>query len=50
MKISQTITSKYGSQMGLSSDDVEAGMKEKSEEFAASGNRVYLPLAETGGR
>ncbi|MFE1781775.1 hypothetical protein ACFW9F_04075 [Streptomyces sp. NPDC059506] len=26
--------------------DPEAGMRLKSEEFAANGNRVYLPLAD----
>lgn len=27
-------------------DEIEEGMAEKSAEFAASGNRVYLPLAD----
>ncbi|WP_280667620.1 thiamine biosynthesis protein ThiC [Kitasatospora sp. MAP12-44] len=27
-------------------DDAAAGMAEKSAEFAANGNRVYLPLAD----
>lgn len=26
--------------------EIEAGMAEKSQEFAAAGNRVYLPLAD----
>ncbi|WOX23309.1 hypothetical protein R2D22_18690 [Streptomyces sp. HUAS YS2] len=44
MKISQDIRREHGGD--LSVDEVEAGMAEKSAEFAASGNRVYLPLAE----
>jgi len=47
MKISRTITERFGDDMGLTSDDeAEAGMKAMSEEFAAKGNRVYLPLAD----
>jgi len=42
MKISQGIRDEFGADLGL---DAEAGMRAKSEEFAASGNRVYLPLA-----
>ncbi|MFC9430041.1 phosphomethylpyrimidine synthase ThiC [Streptomyces sp. NPDC056987] len=29
-----------------SADEIEAGMAEKSKEFAAAGNRVYLPLVD----
>ncbi len=47
MKISKTIMDTYGDEMAVTSDDeAEAGMKAKSEEFAANGNRVYLPLAD----
>ncbi|MEU5833872.1 phosphomethylpyrimidine synthase ThiC [Streptomyces diacarni] len=42
MKISQEIRERHGATM----DEVEAGMAEKSREFAAAGNRVYLPMAE----
>ncbi|MFI6702241.1 thiamine biosynthesis protein ThiC [Streptomyces sp. NPDC050509] len=31
---------------GVPADEIEAGMAEKSKEFAASGNRVYLPLVD----
>ncbi|MFD5748366.1 phosphomethylpyrimidine synthase ThiC [Streptomyces sp. NPDC127033] len=31
---------------GASADEIEAGMAEKSKEFAAAGNRVYLPLVD----
>ncbi|MFJ1753637.1 phosphomethylpyrimidine synthase ThiC [Kitasatospora sp. NPDC088134] len=47
MKISKSIMDTYGDDMAVTSDDeAEAGMKAKSEEFAANGNRVYLPLAD----
>ncbi|WP_406201128.1 phosphomethylpyrimidine synthase ThiC [Kitasatospora sp. NBC_01560] len=47
MKISKSIMDTYGDEMAVTSDDeAEAGMKAKSEEFAARGNRVYLPLAD----
>jgi phosphomethylpyrimidine synthase len=48
MKISRTITEKYGDGAPEPEYDAEAveGMKAKSEEFAAQGNRVYLPLAD----
>jgi phosphomethylpyrimidine synthase len=36
MKISQDIRREY-----------EDGMRMKSEEFAAAGNRVYLPIADS---
>ncbi|WP_030406691.1 phosphomethylpyrimidine synthase ThiC [Streptomyces albus] len=42
MKISQEIREQHGATM----EEVEAGMAEKSREFAAAGNRVYLPLAD----
>ncbi|KPC96911.1 phosphomethylpyrimidine synthase [Streptomyces sp. NRRL F-6602] len=42
MKISQEIREQHGATM----EKVEAGMAEKSREFAAAGNRVYLPLAD----
>jgi hypothetical protein len=28
-------------------EDIEAGMKEKSEEFTAAGGKVYLPVAQS---
>ncbi|WP_280634818.1 hypothetical protein [Streptomyces oryzae] len=40
MKISQEIREQHGATM----EEVEAGMAEKSREFAEAGNRVYLPL------
>ncbi|WP_377270288.1 phosphomethylpyrimidine synthase ThiC [Peterkaempfera sp. SMS 1(5)a] len=40
MKISRSIAETYPEM------SAEAGMKAKSEEFAANGNRVYLPLAD----
>ncbi|GAA2793728.1 phosphomethylpyrimidine synthase ThiC [Kitasatospora sp. CM 4170] len=49
MKISKSITELYGDKAVVTSDvDAEAleGMKVKSEEFKAQGNRVYLPLAD----
>ncbi|KJK54963.1 thiamine biosynthesis protein ThiC [Saccharothrix sp. ST-888] len=50
MKISQQIRSEHGggSTAVPSGYDAEAlaGMAAKSEEFAAQGNRVYLPLAD----
>lgn len=42
MKISQEIREQHGATM----EEVEAGMADKSREFAAAGNRVYLPMAE----
>ncbi|UWE13507.1 phosphomethylpyrimidine synthase ThiC [Actinacidiphila bryophytorum] len=41
MKISQDIRRTHGG----TEAEIEAGMAEKSREFAAAGNRVYLPLA-----
>ncbi|PNE33672.1 thiamine biosynthesis protein ThiC [Streptomyces eurocidicus] len=43
MKISQDIRREHGGDLAL---DPVAGMAEKSKEFAAAGNRVYLPLAD----
>ncbi|WP_431980687.1 phosphomethylpyrimidine synthase ThiC [Streptomyces qinglanensis] len=42
MKISQEIRERHGATM----EEVEAGMAEKSREFAEAGNRVYLPMAQ----
>jgi phosphomethylpyrimidine synthase len=42
MKISHGIREEYGAALD---EEAEAGMRAKAEEFAASGNRVYLPLA-----
>ncbi|MFG3254034.1 phosphomethylpyrimidine synthase ThiC [Streptomyces sp. NPDC048172] len=44
MKISHEIREQHGAD--LSEAEIESGMEEKSKEFAAAGNRVYLPLAE----
>ncbi|EDY45235.2 thiamine biosynthesis protein ThiC [Streptomyces sp. SPB074] len=48
MRISRDISERFGagSDVELSKEEIAAGMIEKSREFAASGNRVYLPLAE----
>ncbi|MFK0192775.1 thiamine biosynthesis protein ThiC [Kitasatospora sp. NPDC090308] len=48
MKISKSITELYGDKSVNTEYDAEAlaGMRVKSEEFAAQGNRVYLPLAD----
>lgn len=42
MKISHDIRREHGG----SQAEIEAGMAEKSKEFAAAGNRVYLPIAD----
>ncbi|MFJ6465159.1 phosphomethylpyrimidine synthase ThiC [Streptomyces sp. NPDC091387] len=42
MKISHDIRREHGG----SQSEIEAGMAEKSKEFAAAGNRVYLPVAD----
>lgn len=42
MKISQDIRRQHGG----SQEEIEEGMAEKSKEFAAAGNRVYLPIAD----
>ncbi|MEV5079343.1 phosphomethylpyrimidine synthase ThiC [Streptomyces sp. NPDC056159] len=47
MKISRSITERFGPGGAVTSDDeIRAGMMAKSAEFAAQGNRVYLPIAE----
>ncbi|WP_158702258.1 hypothetical protein [Kitasatospora sp. MMS16-BH015] len=50
MKISQKIRDEHGDgSTAVASDfDAEAlaGMAEKSAEFAAQGNKVYLPMAD----
>ncbi|MFI0712614.1 hypothetical protein ACH4SK_18610 [Streptomyces inhibens] len=43
MKISQDIRREHGGDLAIGA---EAGMAEKSKEFAAAGNRVYLPIAD----
>lgn len=45
-KISRSITEQFGGDSDATPDEIEAGMLEKSKEFAASENRVYLPLAD----
>jgi phosphomethylpyrimidine synthase len=42
MKISQDIRREHGG----SREEIEVGMAQKSKEFAAAGNRVYLPIAD----
>jgi phosphomethylpyrimidine synthase len=42
MKISQDIRREHGG----SREEVEQGMAQKAKEFAAAGNRVYLPIAD----
>ncbi|WP_320780667.1 phosphomethylpyrimidine synthase ThiC [Streptomyces sp. CRN 30] len=48
MKISQNIAERFGGTAaeGASQEEIAEGMLRKSKEFAAAGNRVYLPLAE----
>ena len=46
MRISRGITEQFGGDSDATPEEIEAGMLEKSKEFAASGNRVYLPLAD----
>ncbi|MBM7437960.1 phosphomethylpyrimidine synthase ThiC [Streptomyces sp. HB132] len=46
MKISRSISEQFGGDADATSEEIEAGMLEKSKEFAAAGNRVYLPLAD----
>ncbi|MGX2995922.1 thiamine biosynthesis protein ThiC [Streptomyces sp. JNUCC 64] len=50
MKISQQIRDEHGdgstAVQGAFDAEALAGMRAKSEEFAAQGNRVYLPLAD----
>ncbi|WP_406311203.1 hypothetical protein OG899_13730 [Streptomyces thermoviolaceus] len=42
MKISQDIRREHG----MTQAEIEEGMARKSKEFAAAGNRVYLPIAD----
>jgi phosphomethylpyrimidine synthase len=42
MKISQNIRREHGA----TQEEIEAGMARKSQEFAAGGNRVYLPVTD----
>ncbi|MEV7924798.1 thiamine biosynthesis protein ThiC [Kitasatospora sp. NPDC088779] len=50
MKVSQKICDEHGDGSTAVNTEFDAealaGMAAKSEEFAASGNRVYLPLAD----
>lgn len=47
MKITQDVR-RYAEERGLSTvEAIEAGMAEKSGEFADTGNKVYLPVVET---
>ncbi|WP_335932410.1 phosphomethylpyrimidine synthase ThiC [Streptomyces sp. PTD5-9] len=47
MKISRSITEQFGPDGAVTSEDeVAAGMLAKSAEFAAQGNRLYLPIAD----
>ncbi|MFI6583268.1 phosphomethylpyrimidine synthase ThiC [Embleya sp. NPDC050493] len=48
MRISHDIRAEHGDGAAAvaAEADVEAGMRAKSAEFAAAGNRVYLPLAD----
>lgn len=51
MKISRNIAEQFAPDRmadgsALSQEQIDAGMMEKSREFAASGSRVYLPLAD----
>jgi phosphomethylpyrimidine synthase len=52
MKISQDILRRQGGAGAGGGagepgpDEIQAGMDQKSKEFAAAGNRVYLPIAD----
>jgi phosphomethylpyrimidine synthase len=47
MKISRNIAEQYGADLAASGDDeIEAGMRAKSEEFLAAGAHVYLPVVD----
>ncbi|WP_042384819.1 phosphomethylpyrimidine synthase ThiC [Streptacidiphilus melanogenes] len=48
MKISKTVMDMFAGEGAVNGDDatVVAGMKAKSEEFAATGHKVYLPVVE----
>ncbi|WP_443060425.1 hypothetical protein [Streptomyces sp. NBC_00459] len=45
MKISHDIRREHGGASGTPVE-IEQGMAQKSKEFAAAGNRVYLPIAD----
>ncbi len=46
MRISQDVR-KYAADHGLeTAEALEAGMREKAEEFTASGGRIYLPVTD----
>ncbi|MEU3958504.1 hypothetical protein AB0F42_01450 [Streptomyces buecherae] len=45
MKTSRDIPREHGGALDAAAE-AEAGMAEKSREFAAAGNRVYLPIAD----
>lgn len=48
MRISQDVR-KYAADHGLeTAEALEAGMREKAEEFTASGGRIYLPVTDNG--
>ncbi|TWE14705.1 phosphomethylpyrimidine synthase ThiC [Prauserella muralis] len=48
MRITQDVR-KYAEEHGLSTvDAIEAGMREKAEEFGEHGNQVYLPVVDRG--
>jgi phosphomethylpyrimidine synthase len=45
MKITQDVRA-YAAEHGLTtSESIEAGMREKAEQFRESGERIYLPVA-----
>lgn len=46
MKISRSITEQFGGDDSATDEERQAGMLSKSAEFAAAGNRLYLPLAD----
>ncbi|MBW8089552.1 phosphomethylpyrimidine synthase ThiC [Streptomyces hygroscopicus subsp. hygroscopicus] len=46
MKISRSITEQFGGDADATPEEIEAGMLQKSREFAEAGNRVYLPIAD----
>ncbi|WP_175541490.1 hypothetical protein [Streptomyces aidingensis] len=48
MKISRSISEQFAPEGSgsLTEEEIEQGMLDKSREFADSGNRLYLPLAD----
>jgi phosphomethylpyrimidine synthase len=47
MKISRDINERFGTDpSGATPEEIAEGMLQKSREFAASGNRIYLPIAD----